>query len=301
MNTATQQKPARQQQHSQHTPKEAEVEADKALTTQPAGALSAPIDYAQDAGAGMEGVDKDSHAIPFLVVLQPLSPVVVDRKVEGAAAGLLMNSVTQEFYPEAWVVPCAFQRRWIRWGARESGGGFKGEFTPAQAQEIVSKGEVKMLENRYYYPLPDGSINEKKSDRLTDTRSHYILVLREPKDELFQPMVFALASTGIKVSKNFVARMESLKLRNPNSGALYIPPSFSHMYPVKTEQKRNDAGTWFLPVIGAAQRVENMALYSAAKAFHAQVIEGKVTAAVDSLHEGGEESAGASDGGQGGF
>ena len=58
------------------------------------------VNYEADACAGREGADKDSYAIPFLLVLQPLSPQVVDKLVPGAEAGMLLNSVTNELYKE---------------------------------------------------------------------------------------------------------------------------------------------------------------------------------------------------------
>ena len=68
-------------------------------------AVAGPIDYSADAGAGLEGADKDSYAIPFLLALQPLSPQVVDKTVAGAEAGMLMNSVSLELRKEAFFIP----------------------------------------------------------------------------------------------------------------------------------------------------------------------------------------------------
>ena len=44
------------------------------------------LDFAADAGMGMEGVDKDSFAIPFIALLQGLSPQL--ETVDGAKPGL---------------------------------------------------------------------------------------------------------------------------------------------------------------------------------------------------------------------
>ena len=54
-------------------------------------------DMKADAGKGSEGVDKDSLAIPFLVILQPLSPACDDDDgVKGAKPGMFMNTITEE-------------------------------------------------------------------------------------------------------------------------------------------------------------------------------------------------------------
>lgn len=256
------------------------------------------INYENDAGMGQEGADKDSYAIPFILALQPLSPVVVEKSVAGAEAGMLMNSVTNALFKKLYLIPVAYSRRWIRWGAREAGGGFKGEFTTPQAMEIRGKGLVKELEGRLYYPEADGSINPKKSDRLADTRSHFVLAMDAPDSDIAFPAVLALTSTGIKVSKNWMSRIEGIKLRRGGKpdGELFTPPSFSHIYELTTTLEKNDKGTWFQPLIvptlgadGKALQVSRAALYEQAKSFNAQVTSGSVTVAHDTVNKGGGE------------
>lgn len=261
-------------------------------------AVGAVINYEADAGAGQEGADKDSYAIPFILVLQPLSPVVVEKTVAGAEAGMMMNSVTNDLAKELFLIPCAYVRRWIRWGARENGGGFKGEFTTPQAMDIRNKGLVKELEGRLYYPEADGSINPKKSDRLADTRSHFVLAMPSIDSDLAFPAVLALTSTGIKVSKNWMSRIEGIKLRKGGrpDGELFNPPSFSHVYKLSATMEKNDKGTWFQPLIvpatgadGKALQVTRPAIYAQAKAFHEQVTSGAVTVAHETAGKGGNE------------
>lgn len=240
------------------------------------------IDLQADAGMGLEGADKDSYAIPFLMVLQPLSPIVLDGKVAEAKAGRFMNSVTQDLYTKPILIPCAFQRRWIRWAPRKTGGGFKGEFSTAQVNEMRNLGQIKDLDGRFYFPESNGSVNPETSDRVADTRSHFCLVLRDAADQLPVGMVFALASTGVKISKNFISRIDGVKVKGSDS-KLFTPPSFSRMYSVETVMKKNDAGTWWLPVIEPAGEVRDVNVYGMAKAFHKQVSEGKVEVAHDSV------------------
>lgn len=246
------------------------------------------IDYSADAGLGLEGADRDSYAIPFLVVLQPMSPQV--DTVEGAKPGMLLNSVTNDVYESALIIPCAFQRRWVRWAPRETGGGFKGELSTAEVNELRQRGAVKDLEGRLYFPEADGSVNPKRCDRLADTRNHYCLVLRSTDDTLGVPAVFSLTSTGIKVSKNFLSRIEGIRLTAP-SGKVFNPPSFSHMYRVKTVLKTNDQGKWWQPEIAPEGPVRDAGLYAAAKAFHTQATAGKVDVAHDSVRGGTHDDA----------
>lgn len=255
---------------------------------------STAIDFSADAGKGMEGVDKDSRAIPFLIILQPQSPIILDGKVEGAKPGHIANSVTSEVYGESCIIiPCAFQRRFIRWAPRDSGGGFKGEFTVAQVQEMRQKGEVKEVDNRLYFPLADGSINEKKCDKLSDTRSHFVMVMRNPEEKFAVPMVLSLTSTAIKISKQFISRIDGIKLHGKD-GMPFTPPSFSHMYRVNTVKKTNDGGTWWIPDVEMVGPVKDGVIYNLAKGFHSQVSSGSVMAAHDSVARAG---GGSDDGG----
>lgn len=266
------------------------------------GAVGQVMDFEADAGAGMEGADKDSFAIPFLLILQPLSPVVVEKTVPGAEAGMFMNSVTNELYREVYLIPSAFQRRWIRWGAREAGGGFKGEFTTAQASAIQAAAEVKNLEGRLYYPAADGSINPKRDDRLVDTRTHFVLALGTALGDIAVPMAFPLSSSGVKVSKNWMSRIDGIKLRKGGKpdGEVFTPPSFSHIYKATTHLEKNEKGSWYMPDIvnvmtaeGKPQPVTNQQIYAHAKAFGKSVLEGVTQVAYETMNKaGGEGGAG---------
>jgi len=253
---------------------------------------TAPINFEADSGKGMEGADRDAYAIPFLLTLQPMSPAVVENK-PGAAPGIMMNSVTSDLYgTEAFLVPCAYQRRWIRWAPRDLGGGFKGEFTTAEVAAMRASGAVKDLDGRLYYPADDGSVNEKKCDRLADTRSHYVLVFRKLNDSLGIPMVLALASTGIKTSKLFNSRIDSVRFTGAN-GNQYVPPSFANIYRVKTSLQKNTKGSWYSMDINLVQAIDQQNLYLQAKAFHDNVMKGSIEVAHSTMNaqsgEGGSE------------
>ena len=254
--------------------------------------VGAALDFGADAGAGLEGADKDSFAIPFLAGLQANSPAV--DEVEGAKAGMFMNTVTQELFEHPRIIPCAFQRRWVRWAPREAGGGYKGELTTAQVNELREKGEVKELDGRLYYPEADGSVNPKKSDRLSDTRSHYVLIVDGPNADFGTPAVFALASTGIKVSKNFLSRIEARKIKVGEK--VMTAPSFSAVYEVSTTKKTNEKGSWYQADVAPVGEITNPNLYAQAKAFFQNVTAGKVQAA----HETAQNPEAGGDGGAGG-
>jgi hypothetical protein len=250
----------------------------------------AQMDYEDYAGAGTENADKDSFAIPFLVVLQPLSPAVVDGTVPGAKAGMLMNSVTNELYESVYVVPCHFQRRYVRWAPRETGGGYKGEFNVAEVETaggLIEKGVVKKVDNRLYFPLEDGSVNEKKCDKLSDTRNHFVLLLRSPADIIGSPAVMAMASTQIKASKKLNALIQGQTLISKRNGVPFNPPAWAFMYKAATTKKTNDKGTWYVVDVESTGET-NPFVAKRALDFYSQIKTGGVELATDSLgdHDG---------------
>lgn len=231
------------------------------------------IDFSADAGVGLEGTNKDDYAIPFLAILQGLSPAVVDG-VEGARPGLIMNSVTMEFTEDVLVVPCAFQRRFLEWAPRNKGGGFKGEHLPID----VESGKVgeEYVDNTGTKRLGIKVEDKEKGTYwhdLKDTRSHYVLVVKE--DGTFSPAVVSFASTQVKKSKRWLAMIQGVQERNA-AGQLFQAPSFSRLYQLFSVKESNERGSWNGWSIGALGKVKSRELYDAAKAFNTMVLAGAV-------------------------
>lgn len=262
---------------------EAENAGGGAVVEKKGTALAVAGMFEADAGAGLEGADKDSFAIPFLSILQPLSPIVAEGQIDGAKAGLFINSVTNQMSASVLIVPVAFQRKFLRWQPREKGGGYKGEYSPIDVDTGKVEGMVRTDEGRIYI----GGSDPKQHDQLKDTRNHFVLVVRE--DGSWSPALISMASTQIKKSKRWLSRIQGVQLRNA-AGQHFTPPSFSHIYKATSVRESNDSGIWFgweIDIVGPVQDAE---LYQAAKAFHAQVAAGKVETAPP--HVEGEAGAG---------
>jgi len=58
----------------------------------------AKYDYGDHLGAGFEDTTTEDFAMPFLGILQDLSPAVKDGIVEGAKIGMFINTATNELY-----------------------------------------------------------------------------------------------------------------------------------------------------------------------------------------------------------
>lgn len=215
--------------------------------------------FREDAGAGLEGADRDSFAIPFLALLQANSPQV--SEIEAAKAGMFINTVTNELYKEVQVIPCAFQRRFVRWAPREDGGGYRGQYKPNEIEAMGIR------------PDEEGHLL-LEGDELKDTRLHYVLV--QSANGQWQPALISMASTQVKKSKRWNSRIESIQLKDETTGEMYRPASWSHIYKVRSTKEENNKGAWWGYEIDMAGPVSSKALYDTAKAFHKSVAAGIV-------------------------
>ena len=219
------------------------------------------LNFAADAGAGLEGADKDSFALPFIAILQGLSPQL--ETVEGAKIGSFINTISNKLGAAVNVVPCAFSRKFLEWEPRDKGGNFRGMHDVAEVEAANFNKDDK------------GQIINAEGNILKDTRIHYVLVVEE--DGTFSPAIISLASTQIKKSKRWLSRIQNLQMKGPD-GKFFTPPSFSHIYRCTAVKESNDSGSWFGWDINMLKPVDDAVLYRAAKALHSQVAAGAIVA-----------------------
>lgn len=239
----------------------------------------------EDFGAGLEGADKDSFAIPFLRILQTNSPQCEESSVDyvpGAKAGMFINSVTGQLYDgkEGLVfLHCGFQRRFIRWAPRTSGSGYLGDYSPSEADALQMKGEVVSHENRLYFINKAGETpDRKKNDQLSDTRSHYGLLLGDGRAS---QVLLALSSTQIKKSKQMLSILSDAKMEM--EGRLVTPPTWMTKIRLQTALEQNDEGSWYGLKVQPEGFIDDASIYAAGKAFNNMVKDGAVKAATETL------------------
>ena len=269
------------------TTKKTETEDSKGVALKEDGAL-AVVDLGvmdeSDFGsnAGFEGADKDSFAIPFLQILQKMSPKVDEDHAEyipGAKAGMLFNTVTGKLYDGKsglHIVPCAYKRTYILWGGREGDGGYKGEFSVEEVEALrADETKLKVVDGRYYVPDADGNINEKKSDYYSDTRSHFVIVI-DPETGEYGTAILSLASSQIKSSKKLLTSLQQKKVNTARG--LQTPPTFANLVKVTTAGRSNESGSWSGIEFALDGLVQDKNVYAAAKEFYRTVVAGEVKA-----------------------
>lgn len=219
------------------------------------------IDFLQDSGIGLEGADQSSFAIPFITILQGQSPQL--ESIDGAKPGLFFNTITDELFKEVEVIPCAFQRRYLRWSPREAGGGYKGDYLPHDVETFKIAGVTRDQDGRFMI----------EGDELKDTRNHFILF--KNKDDIWSPALLSLTSTQIKKSKKWMSRIQGLEMKAPN-GRVFTPPSFSHIYKLVAVKEENKKGSWWgvdIEMVGLLTKAD---VYNKAKEFNVKVTSGDV-------------------------
>ena len=234
------------------------------VTNKANGAL-AELNFEADAGQGLN-MTQDDLALPFLKVLGQLSPECNKRDakhVKGAEPGMIINTVTNEVYDGEKgidVVPVHYKRQYIEWQDR-------GESQGAPVK-IYEAGD----------DLPKTTRDKFNKDRLANgnylenTASHFVVVLgKSPTTALI-----SMKATQLKVSRKWNSMMLGIKMQGKNG--LFTPPTYSHIYSLKTVQMSNDKGTWFGWDVAKVGPVTDKGIYDMAKAFAESVGKGEIQA-----------------------
>lgn len=263
--------PAKKKTSSKKAPAKRGAVAKKQQT-----ALAVAID-ANDAGAGLEGADQDSFAIPILRILQSNSPQCEEADgefIEGARPGMLFNSATSELIDpredEVYFLHCSFRRAFLRWAPRGADNGYRGEYTPEEINDLVKSEEIVNEDGRLYFTEDGKFLGEKKSDRAVDTRSHFGILITPNGNT---PVLFPLASTQVKKSKRLMSILNAARIEV--DGRQQIPPTWLNRIQIETVPESNDEGNWMGVSFTSSGFVEDQDLYDMGKVFHDQITSGK--------------------------
>lgn len=193
--------------------------------TQSAAAL-----YEADAGTGFEGTTNEDYIVPFIKLLQKMSPEVDQDSgsyVDGAKAGMFIDTGTNELLETVDFIPCHYHRTIVEWRDRDSGGGFI-------AQHEVGYEQQFSRDDSGRYVTPNGTY-------LADTRYFFGLRLRADGDT--SPVVVSFTSTQLKKSRTWLTRMQALKFTK-SDGSRVTLPIFSHVWRISSVPEENERGSW---------------------------------------------------------
>jgi hypothetical protein len=233
------------------------------VATKKEGAL-ATFDMEADAQQGAQKISQEDLALPFLKILGQLSPEVNKRDgkyVEGAEPGKIINTVTNELFDSVQVIPCHYKRQYIEWQDRGTSSGAPVAIHDADSDIVSKTTRGKDYKDR----LPNGNY-------LDNTANHFVLVVGKNP----QTALISMKSTQLKVSRKWNSMMMGLKMQGKNG--LFTPPTYSHIYNLKTVQMSNDKGTWFGWDVEKVGPVQDKSIYDMAKNFATSVGKGEVEA-----------------------
>lgn len=233
---------------------------------------------AAHAGAGLEHVTREDIALPFIAVLQKLSPAVDEedpRYVQGAKPGMLINTLTNELWDGSkgvMIIPVYFEKKYIEWIPRNAGGGYVAEYD--------SKDEAERKRRA------DGGTE------IIDTHNHYILIFGQ---EGWQPSILSATSKKLRASRIWNSTQGRVTILVGKEKK--VAASWSRRYILTTFSEKNDKGTFYNIKIDEVKPFEDgwvdREAWEAGVEFYNQVKSG--TRKADFTKSGSEEVLSTSD------
>lgn len=247
--------------------------AKKDVVIQEEGGLPVGIDFAADAGAGSENMGQDDVATPFLGILQKMSPQADeddDAYIDGAKAGMFYNNVTGQVIDVSevamLVVPVHYEREYVEWVPRSSGGGMAGRH--AIGSDIMSQTTLIEDPNGKLVPtLVNGNI-------IIETAYHYCLTF-DPDKAQWTSLIITMKSSALKKSKRLNNIIMTTQVKDAN-GFMVQAPRWSSIFNFKTIRETKDTNSWYNFDIERVGWVDQVELYNQAKKFYTLIQQGNV-------------------------
>lgn len=260
------------------------------------------LDELADAGQQFqETLSKDDMSIPFLQILQQLSPQCTKGKpefIKGAEPSDLFNTVTQALFKTRdendnavegmRILPIFYKRSFIEWVPRSQGGGIVKEYSVEEGLSIVTKRNENNLDI-----IQQGSPIGTPGNQLNDTHTHFAFQILP--DGTWTPVILTMASTQIKPSKDLNNLVSNVKLPDGRKA-----PRFFGIYSVTTQQRTNDQGSWYVWKFEKVDDVLNagkMDMFRDAKAFVEGIVAGEHKADYSKMEGEANPDTGGSAGG----
>lgn len=225
--------------------------------------------------------ETDQLIVPFLKILQPLSPNVQEGLPDYnplAKPGMFYNTASNELYDGKTgiiLVPITHQRSYTEWVPRSEGGGFVKDWGESLAwHQVCEKSQI----NEYRPKTRDGH-------DILHSQFHYAYIVNTDTGD-FVPVVFSFAGTLLKRARSWASLMANAKIQTQNGPK---PAAHSYYtYRATTEIQRNDKGAWYLPKI-TPNTIDNKwvsvrditggaDIWQSAKTFRQSLLEGTIRA-----------------------
>jgi len=226
-----------------------------------AALAAAEAAFEADSGMGFEEVDKDDFQIPFVRILQALSPQLKKSDasyIEGASQGDIFNTVTHQVWDSEEgivVLPVYYQKKYLEFIPRAQGGGF--------VQELPRTDEV-LSAARDWTLLSNGN-------EVVETHQHWVKIVHD--DGSLETALIDMKKTQLRQSKTWNSLI---------GGQFYkgtLAPRWSATYLLTSREDGNDKGSWHSWVVKIKDQLPieeylTSPLVSSAKELHGTLTKG---------------------------
>ena len=146
--------------------------------------------------------------------------------------------------------PVHYERQYVEWRDRGQSGNAPVAIHKADSDIVGTTTRDKSWKDR----LPNGNY-------LENTANHFVILMgKAPSTALV-----SMKATQLKISRKWNSMMMGIKMQGKNG--LFTPPTYSHIYNLKTVQMSNDKGTWFGWDVFKVGPVSEKGVYEIAKNF----------------------------------
>jgi hypothetical protein len=173
---------------------------------------------------GFEGTTGATFKIPFLKILQALSPELKKsdpKYIEGSGMGDYCNSATGEIYKSIDVIILKVEHSLITW--KPNRGGFVGRVNKRHEEEVVTK--------------KDGLQKwDKNGNGVMDTIEFFCMNINNPMDTF----IFPVSAASYKHGSKFASRLRALQANGKPVGV-----TWAGVWKISTTEDKNDKGSWY--------------------------------------------------------
>ncbi len=199
-------------------------------------ALAELAAYAEFSGSGFENQTSEDYSIPFVTILQALSPQLLpEAGNDHLKQGMIFNTVTGDYYKGGdgiAFIPATTQHEFIEFKPRDQGGGFVGRH--AIDSEMVAHAKDASTEFGKY-KTPDGN-------DLIETFAVYGIAIGA--DGMPVTCVVAFSGSKIKKYKGWMTKAKTCQIPLPDLRRIPAP-LWAHRYRLKVVPEKNNKGSFF--------------------------------------------------------
>lgn len=187
--------------------------------------------YEQYAGSGFENQDSTDYKVPFISLLQALSPMVVDGARDDARPGKFHNPITDEILDGKVgirFIPCLTKHEFVEY--KPNRGGFVAAHDPSS--EVVR------------HAKETGGFNGLKVGENDLTETYYVFGLIVDDDDTGYEVCMSFSSTKIKKYRMWMTKARSIQMTRAN-GTRFPAPLYAHMFRITAVSDKGQKGQFF--------------------------------------------------------